>query len=59
MKKYLKTSIICMDYEDMMATFEMVYADKYDLIGYQLTKQTDISYRAILTLSSKKGVENE
>ena len=59
MKKYLKATFICIDYDDMMHIFNVKYADKFQLIGYQLTKIDDLSHKAILRLYQKKeGKEN-
>ena len=59
MKKYLNATFICIDYDDMIRIFNVKYAARFQLIGYQLTKIDDLSHKAILTLYPKKeGKEN-
>lgn len=59
MKKYLNATFICIDYDAMMHIFNVKYAARFQLIGYQLTKIDDLSHKAILRLYPKKeGKEN-
>lgn len=59
MKKYLNATFICIDYDDMIRIFNVKYAARFQLIGYQLTKIDDLSHKAILTLYPRKeGKEN-
>ena len=60
MKKTYKQAIFkCMDYDEIMRVFDEKYASKFQLIGYQLTRIDNLSYKATLTLYPiRKGVKS-
>lgn len=41
----------------MIATYNQMYADHYQLIGYRIYQSTELSQKAILTLYPKKGAK--
>lgn len=41
----------------MIATYNQMYADHYQLIGYRIYQSTGLSQKAILTLYPKKGAK--
>lgn len=49
-KTYKRASFLCVDYDDMIETFNQNYADHYRLIGYRLFKSTETSQKAILVM---------
>ena len=54
MRQYKEATFICIDYDDMIHIFNVKYAAIFQLIGYQLTKIDDLSYKAVLRLYPKK-----
>lgn len=59
MKKTYKRAVFeCSDYEEMLNVFYANYVDKYQLIGYQLTKIDEGRMKATLVLHQRKGDES-
>lgn len=57
MKRYKKVEFNCRNYEDMIATYNQMYADHYQLIGYRIYQSAEMSQKAILTFYPKKGAK--
>lgn len=56
MKKTYKRAVFeCSDYEEMLNVFYTNYVDKYQMIGYQLTKICDGRLKATIILHLRKG----
>lgn len=54
MKKYLNATFICIDYDDMIRIFNVKYAARFQLIGYQLTRIDEALHREVLMMYPKK-----
>ena len=56
MKKTYKRAVFeCSCYEEMMNVFYVNYVDKYQMIGYQLTKMDEGRMKATLMLYRLRG----
>lgn len=59
MKKTYKRAVFeCSCYEEMMNVFYANYVDKYQMIGYQLTKMDEGRIKATLMLYRLRGEKN-
>lgn len=57
-KRYKYESFTCIDYDDMMETYNQMYSKDYQLIGYRLYKSSEMYQKAVLTLyPRRKGVK--
>lgn len=44
-KRYKYESFTCINYDDMMETYNQMYAEDYQLIGYRLFKSSEYPRR--------------
>ena len=50
---------MCLSREEMMNVYYSNYIDKYQLIGYQMHKISELHWKACLILFSRKEKRNE
>ena len=59
-KRYKIEKITCVDYDDMIETYNQMYSKDYQLIGYRLYKSSELYQKAVLKLyQRRKGVKKD
>lgn len=59
-KRYKIEKITCVDYDNMIETYNQMYSKDYQLIGYRLYKSSELYQKAVLTLyPRRKGVKKD
>lgn len=58
-KRYKYESFTCINYDDMMETYNQMYAEDYQLIGYRLFKSSELYQKSSFNIISKKKRSEE
>ena len=58
-KRYKIEKITCVDYDDMMETYNQMYSKDYQLISYRLYKSSELYQKSSFNIISKKKRSEE